>query len=253
MNDTKTSSTQIDWRDITDPKLRQKMQKKAYDKNYRAVNKDKIKKQRKAYYESNKPKLREQKKTYYENNKKQFKVRYETNKNKIKDQSKIYRQANKEKLREQKKTYIKNNKEKIKERRKAYNKANREKIKAWREANKDTIINYSKNRCKINLQFKLTVTLRSRLNRAIRNNQKSGSAVKDLGCTINELKAYLESKFLEGMTWDNWGLHGWHIDHIKPLSLFDLSDRDQFLQACHYTNLQPLWAKDNLSKRDKIL
>ena len=71
-----------------------------------------------------------------------------------------------------------------------------------------------------------------------------------MGCSISELKDYLESKFQVGMTWENHSQTGWHIDHIKPLSHFDLSDRDQFLQACHYTNLQPLWAKDNLSKSD---
>jgi len=55
------------------------------------------------------------------------------------------------------------------------------------------------------------------------------------------------------MTWDNWTLDGWHIDHIKPLASFDLTDRKQLLEACHYTNLQPLWAKDNLTKNDKII
>jgi hypothetical protein len=99
-----------------------------------------------------------------------------------------------------------------------------------------------------NPYYKLTMCLRERLNKAIINNQKSGSAVKDLGCTIPELKQYLESKFQEGMSWDNHGLHGWHIDHITPLASFDLTDREQFLKACHYTNLQPLWAKDNLKK-----
>ena len=95
--------------------------------------------------------------------------------------------------------------------------------------------------------------LRSRLNSAIRGGQKSGSAVDDLGCSIENLKLYLESKFQEGMTWDNRGKHGWHIDHIKPLSSFDLTDREQFLKAVNYTNLQPLWAKDNLTKGVKIL
>jgi hypothetical protein len=71
-------------------------------------------------------------------------------------------------------------------------------------------------------------------------------------CNVKKsLKLYLESKFQPGMSWDNWGRTGWHIDHIKPLALFNLSDRKQFLEACHYTNLQPLWAKDNLSKGDR--
>ena len=88
---------------------------------------------------------------------------------------------------------------------------------------------------------------------ALKGNYKNGSAVKDLGCSIDELKTYLESKFQLGMTWDNWSKDGWHIDHIKPLSSFDLTDKKQLLEACHYTNLQPLWATDNLSKGDKII
>jgi hypothetical protein len=83
---------------------------------------------------------------------------------------------------------------------------------------------------------------------SIRNNQKVGSAVRDLGCSIEELKFYLETQFQEGMSWDNYSLNGWHIDHIVPLTYFDLTDRDQLLKACHYTNLQPLWAEDNHRK-----
>jgi hypothetical protein len=94
--------------------------------------------------------------------------------------------------------------------------------------------------------------LRNRIRNALKGNYKSGSAIKDLGCSIEYLKNYLESKFQEGMSWENWAHDGWHIDHIKPLASFDLSDRIQFLQACNYTNLQPLWAKDNIAKSDKI-
>jgi len=102
-------------------------------------------------------------------------------------------------------------------------------------------------------KFKLSITLRTRLNAAIKNGQKIGSAIRDLGCSIEELKYYLESLFQPGMSWDNYGFYGWHIDHKIPLASFDLSDEQQRLKACHYTNLQPLWAKDNLSKADKIL
>ena len=57
-----------------------------------------------------------------------------------------------------------------------------------------------------------------------------------------------ESLFQSGMTWENHGKYGWHIDHIRPCSSFDLTDPEQQKLCCHYTNLQPLWAKDNLSK-----
>ena len=83
---------------------------------------------------------------------------------------------------------------------------------------------------------------------AIKNNQKIGSAIKDLGCSVDQLKVYIESKLLSGMSWNNYALHGWHLDHIRPLASFDLSDPEQFKQAVHYTNLQPMWAVDNLKK-----
>jgi hypothetical protein len=96
---------------------------------------------------------------------------------------------------------------------------------------------------------RLALNLRGRLSQAFRNGYKTGSAVRDLGCSIEEFRIYLESKFQEGMSWDNYGRDGWHMDHILPLCRFDLSDEVQLKKACHYTNLQPLWAKDNLEKR----
>ena len=105
-----------------------------------------------------------------------------------------------------------------------------------------------KERLKKDMNFKLAKSLRGRLNQAVKNNYKSGSAIRDLGCSIEELKKYLESKFQPEMSWDNWGKYGWHIDHIRPLSSFDLTDIKQVKEACHYTNLQPLWAVENLKK-----
>jgi hypothetical protein len=89
---------------------------------------------------------------------------------------------------------------------------------------------------------------------ALKGDYKSGSAVRDLGCSIEDLKIYLESKFLPGMSWDNWGKcnGNWNVDHIKPLYTFDLTDREQFLIAAHYSNLQPLWFEDNMAKNRGI-
>ena len=107
------------------------------------------------------------------------------------------------------------------------------------------------------IQYKLSMILRLRINQAIKYNHKSGSAVRDLGCSISNLKLYLERQFYlnkytkDKMTWDNLSRNGWNIDHIKPLCSFDLTDRNQFLEACHYTNLQPLWVEDHRTKSAK--
>lgn len=108
------------------------------------------------------------------------------------------------------------------------------------------------NRKRTDINFKLSCSLRNRLHSALKNNYKSGSAVRDLGCSIPELKEHLESQFKPGMTWENWSRTGWHIDHIRPLSRFDLTDRNQLLKVCHFGNLQPLWAEENFSKSNKV-
>jgi hypothetical protein len=73
-----------------------------------------------------------------------------------------------------------------------------------------------------------------------------------MGCSISYYKDYLESKFQEGMTWKNYGVNGWHIDHIIPCSAFDLTDPEEVKKCFHYTNTQPLWAKDNRKKSNTI-
>jgi hypothetical protein len=137
-----------------------------------------------------------------------------------------------------------NNKDTVKENKRTYYLRNKDKIIA---RNRE----YQKEKYK-DINFKLKVILRSRLNSAIKNNQKIGSAVEDLGCSIEELKAHIESKFQDGMSWDNWSKDGWHIDHIVPLASFDLTNEEEFKKACHYTNLQPLWAEENYEKSDNI-
>lgn len=97
---------------------------------------------------------------------------------------------------------------------------------------------------------KLAATLRARVREALRwsGAQKSEKTMALIGCTITELKAHLESQFLPGMSWSNWTTDGWHIDHIRPCASFDLTDPEQQKTCFHYSNLQPLWALDNLRK-----
>lgn len=124
--------------------------------------------------------------------------------------------------------------------------------KKYYQQHKADIAAKTRQRLNNNIECRISARLRSRLYMAIRHSWRSGSAVRDLGCTIGDFKQYLESKFLPGMTWENYGFKGWHIDHIVPLSNFNLKNREEFLVACHYTNLQPLWAHDNLQKHDKL-
>jgi len=127
-------------------------------------------------------------------------------------------------------------------------------IRAYQLLNKEHIAKkhyeYVRLRKKNDINFKLAYIVRGRLNKVI-HKTKDHSAIDSLGCSVSELKQHLESKFQFNMTWANYGFYGWHIDHIKPLSSFDLSDPEQFKQACHYTNLQPLWATDNLRKGNR--
>lgn len=98
--------------------------------------------------------------------------------------------------------------------------------------------------------YRIASNLRSRLSKAISQDRKEGSAVRDLGCTLEQFRSHIENQFVDNMSWDNYG-HGkdkWNIDHIIPLSSFDLTDPEQLKVACHYTNLQPMWHLQNISK-----
>jgi len=168
--------------------------------------------------------------------------------------AKVYNETNKEKRAKYYKEYITANKDKLRKQHKKYRLENKDKLTAYRTENKDKLRAYNNNyvttRMKLDPQYKLAFTLRSRLRSAIRFNYKAGSAVRDLGCSVEEFKTYIEDQFQEGMSWENHG--EWHLDHIIPLSAFDLTNRDEFLIACHFTNYQPLWATDNIRKGSKI-
>lgn len=158
----------------------------------------------------------------------------------------------------QMKSYYTNNKEKVRKIHKEYRENNLEFClnlnRTYREQNKDKVNEYFRKRKKTDLSFKISTTLRSRLWQLIDRNTKTGSAVKDLGCSVKDLITHLERQFKPGMSWDNYGVgkNKWSIDHIIPLSKFDLSIRDEFLIACNYKNLQPLWFEENSSKGNRM-
>lgn len=154
--------------------------------------------------------------------------------------SRKWRRENPEKYLVGRSRWYEENKEKDIAKAKAWNKAHPEKYKEIR-AKWSKTSNYQMKRYYGDLNFRLRKILRSRLLQSVKTDQKAGSAVSDLGCSIEEFKKYLEAKFKPGMTWDNIG--EWHLDHIIPLASYDLTDRIHFLKACHYTNIQPLWKR----------
>jgi len=158
--------------------------------------------------------------------------------------------ANPEKYALKRKLYRENNKETIKEYEKQYR---QNPIK--KQARNAYLRSYDKTKKETDPCYKLKKLLRVRLYHALKKNLKTGSAVKDLGCSVQELKEHLEKQFKEGMTWENWGFgeDKWNIDHIIPLASVDLSDRNELIKVCHYTNLQPLWQLDNIIKSDNVV
>lgn len=213
------------------------------------------KEKHKKYYQNNADKLKLKQKEKYANTRqdgsckilaekrkksksKSDKKYYIKNKEKLNKQSKEKYTLNKEKILLQMKEYRENNKEVIKKRKQKYQKENREKIRERQRL-------YEKER--MPRKSKVIHSLRARIRLALKNYKKSASTEKLIGCTLDFFKKYLESKFTNGMTWDNYGNNGWHIDHIKPCSSFDLSDSNQQKECFHYMNTQPLWATKEIA------
>ena len=126
--------------------------------------------------------------------------------------------------------------------------------------------NYKRNKDKINAtrrknlhkrrdedpQYRMKMALHVRLYDAVKRQKgvKSTKTLELLGCTVEQLQSFLEAEFTEGMTWENYG--EWHIDHILPCASFNLEDPEEQKKCFHWTNLQPLWAKDNIIKSDRL-
>jgi hypothetical protein len=236
-----------------------KEKKVLHDKKYREKNKSVLIQKKKEYYKKNREIQLLKCKTWRENNKehkaKTDKEYLLKNRERLLEYKKDYYQKNKKHLSEIGKTYRKENENKIKE----YRLKNREKIlkrkRDWSRENIKHVLQYAKNKRDTDIQYKIRNSIRNRINSAIvyQKTTKHCSSLKLLGCSIQNAKEHLEKQFKEGMTWDNYGHKTWHIDHIIPCASFDLTDTEQQKKCFHYTNLQPLWAKENISKGAKIL
>jgi len=233
---------------------------KSCKKEYREKNRDREVSRSRLWYEENREKQLIKRREEYNKNKDEILLRnkeyYENNKDAVNKKNNEYYIKHKEEIDKYRKQWAEDNKEHLAKYRKQWridNKESKSKFdREWRLNNRERINSQRYNKYRTDVQYRLSVILRGRLHDVLAGKIKSGSAVRDLGCGLDGLKKHLESLFAEGMSWNNHGKYGWHIDHIKPLASFDLTDREQLKEACHYTNLQPLWAKDNLSKGAKI-
>lgn len=124
--------------------------------------------------------------------------------------------------------------------------------KKYKTENREQVRAYERNLIATNPEFKLARNMRIRINQALKREmaKKTNSMIKSIGCSVRDLMKHLESKFQSGMSWDNYGK--WHVDHEKPCASFNLADPEQQKICFHYTNLQPLWAIDNITKSNKF-
>jgi single-stranded DNA-specific DHH superfamily exonuclease len=203
------------------------------------INQEK-KKYKDEWYQKNKKRIAEKQKEWKKSNRELYlKQKKESNK-------RAY-ERNKEHILEYKRQWSANNIEKKKESALNYYRRNKKKIREYACC-------YSKARCKSDPEYRLRKNLRSGVRYALRKGElKSGRTLSLIGCSVAYLKTHIESQFKEGMSWDNYGLHGWHIDHIYPCAAFDLTKESEQKLCFNYSNLQPMWAEENRSKQDKII
>ena len=207
-------------------------------------NKEQKKKTNAKWYQNNKEQAKKTRAKWYQNNKERAKKTsaewYQNNKEQEKKKKKEWYQNNKEQEKKKKKEWYLNNKEQANKNSRKWQKNNKEKIKIWEN-----------NRYKTDINFRLKKILRGRIRKALKGKDKSATTMELIGCTPDELRQHLESKFEPWMNWENQGRGGWDIDHIIAMSKFDLNCPVQQHACCHWSNLQPMEHIANIKKGDK--
>lgn len=213
----------------------------------------------------NPEKVRAKQKIYYKRNSEKVKGRVrdwiEKNPERKKESDNNWRKNNHERYLRKSRQWFKDHQEQAKATRKEYYETNKEKLlsnnKEWAENNREKMLEYCRNhkrkRRAESVSYRISDNFRGRINRILKGNVKTESCLSFVGYTKQELMDHLESLFDENMTWDNYGFYGWHVDHIKPISSFDIKSNScpEFKKCWALSNLQPLWWIDNIKKGAK--
>jgi len=237
-----------------------KARKQASAKRYYENNKDKLKMAVKVYREKNSDAIKEKKRIRHLNNKEADNLKNKAHKKRNPEKWKTYDQEyyknNRDKILVAVKTYNTTNRKKRQEYIGEYNKLHKvelaHKRKTYQLNNRERTNSYFKKKRKTDAKFRIAQNLRGRLYNVLKRRKinKSWSVLELVGCSLDELKNYLQSLFQPGMTWENQG--EWHIDHIKPCASFDLTNPEEQKKCFHFSNLQPLWAIDNVTKKASL-
>ena len=228
-------------------KVKSSLCKNCYNLNYKS---DKEKK--KIYYEKNKEMFHQKNKKWLEENR-ESRNEYvnkwrEENKDILREKRKEYEKNNKELIGSIRKKWYEDNKDKVREReRERYKEKRNSNLEIEREKKREYVSEKMQNDPLFKLKFNLRSLIRNSIKRKFTN--KSKKTIEILGCSFEEFKIYLESKFDANMNWDNQGSY-WHLDHIKPVSL--AKDEKELYELNHYTNFQPLFWLENITKGNKF-
>jgi hypothetical protein len=222
--------------------------RKEYNKEYHLKNKERVDAYQAQWYKDNIETVREKHNIYYEKNKERIEIRSKKNRDKPESKAKRkeysagYYLKNKGEVNKREKAWRQNNKDRISRNARQNRLKNIEHYRKYHAA-------YARQQRRINPRYMMKGRLRARINMALRyfvNEGKRFNTLVYTGCSINFLVKHIEKQFKNGMNWEN--RNKWHIDHIKPCANFDLTDTKQQLECFHYTNLQPLWAVENMKK-----
>ena len=219
--------------------------------SWRAKNKERISRVNAEYFKNNQEKVLEANRSWYRANNESVLARTKKYKE---DNAEFYKQYylqygkdNKEKIKQKSKQHYENNKEKITQKNKKWKKENREKYREY--------IRKNQRERRLNPANRVNAAVSVGIYHSLKKNKKGRGWESLVGYKLADLMSHLESQFSPGMTWDNYGFWGWHIDHIRPISSFNIKSNScsEFKKCWALENLQPLWRRENISKGNRII